>query len=342
MPQVEFSALIDAGADRAWQVVRRFGEIGAWHPQLAGSGIEGAHPQDAAGAVRWLALPDGSRVRERLLSLDDAGYVLSYGIETSPMPVDRYVATLRLLPLTGQARSVLQWSARFDLRAPDPEGVLAQAVQGIFSAGHAGLQRHLRELAPAAGRPAETHIAPVPLEKAYRLLNHGPTVLVSARHGGTDNVMAAAWACALDFAPPKLTVVLDKATRTRELVEGAGTFVIQVPTAALLELTHRVGHRSQRDEPGKLAEAGVRLFGMPGHDLPFVAGCSAWLACRVVPEPHNQQAYDLFIGEVVGAWADDRVFRDGHWHFESADPGWRSLHYVAGGRFYATGDALDA
>jgi hypothetical protein len=44
------------------------------------------------------------------------------------------------------------------------------------------------------------YIAPVPLEKAYRLINHGPTVLVSARHGGVDDVMAAAWACALDIA----------------------------------------------------------------------------------------------------------------------------------------------
>ena len=46
------------------------------------------------------------------------------------------------------------------------------------------------------------HISPVALEKAYRLLNHGPTVLVSAGHDGVDNVMAAAWACALVFAPP--------------------------------------------------------------------------------------------------------------------------------------------
>ncbi|MET0983364.1 MAG: flavin reductase, partial [Telluria sp.] len=30
------------------------------------------------------------------------------------------------------------------------------------------------------------HIQPVPLEKAYRLLNHGPTVLVSAHHDGVD------------------------------------------------------------------------------------------------------------------------------------------------------------
>jgi flavin reductase (DIM6/NTAB) family NADH-FMN oxidoreductase RutF len=188
----------------------------------------------------------------------------------------------------------------------------------------------------------DPHISPVELQKAYRLITHGPTVLVSARHGGVDNVMAAAWACALDFSPPKLTVVLDKATKTRELIEQSGAFVIQVPTAAQLQLTHEVGSKSLVSTPDKLAGAGVELFGISGHDLPFVAGCSAWLACRLVPEPHNQQAYDLFIGEVVGAWADTRVFKNGHWHFESAGPEWRSLHHVAGGHFYAIGEPMAA
>lgn len=180
----------------------------------------------------------------------------------------------------------------------------------------------------------------VSLDKAYRLLSHGPTVLVSARHEGVDGVMAAAWACALDFDPPKLTVVLDKITATRVLVEGSGQFVIQVPTAAQLELTYQVGSRSLNDEPGKLASSGVELLTLGDLDLPFVAGCSAWLACRLIEEPHNQQAYDLFIGEVIAAWADERVFRDGRWHFEDADPSWRSLHHVAGGHFYGIGEAL--
>jgi flavin reductase (DIM6/NTAB) family NADH-FMN oxidoreductase RutF len=183
-------------------------------------------------------------------------------------------------------------------------------------------------------------IAPVPLEKAYRLLNHGPTVLVSARHAGVDNVMAAAWCCALDLVPPKLTVVLDKSSATRKLVEQNGVFVIQIPTAALLKLTHAVGNVSLNEDADKLAHCGVELFGMAGVDLPFVAGCSAWLACKRIAEPHNEQAYDLFIGEVTGAWADSRVFSDGRWHFENADPALRSLHYVAGGHFYAIGEAL--
>ena len=185
-------------------------------------------------------------------------------------------------------------------------------------------------------------IAPVPLPKAYRLLNHGPTVLVSARHGSVDNVMAAAWSCALDFAPPKVTIVIDKATRTRELVEQSGRFAIQVPTVALLDATYRVGHASLKDEPAKLARSGVALFDIDDHALPFVAGCAAWLACRVIPEPHNERTYDLFIGEVVGAWADARVFSDGHWHFETAPPALRSPHYIAGGHFYAIGERLEA
>lgn len=184
------------------------------------------------------------------------------------------------------------------------------------------------------------HIAPVELRKSFRLINHGPTVLVSARHGDVANVMAAAWVCALDFAPAKLTVVLDKNTATRALVEKSGEFVIQVPNAAQLQLTQAVGSRSQSEHPGKLQECGVELFQMPDSSLPYVSGCSAWLACRLIPEVHNQQTYDLFIAEIVGAWADTRIFRDGHWQFESAGPEWRSLHHVAGGHFYAIGDAL--
>lgn len=188
----------------------------------------------------------------------------------------------------------------------------------------------------------DNHVSPVPLEKAYRLINHGPTVLVSARHAGMDNVMAAAWACGLDFDPPKLTVILDKVTTTRELIEQSGRFAIQVPTVAQMQLTYTVGNLERAKAPDKLQRAGVQWFDIDGHDLPFVAGCSAWLACRLLPEPHQQETYDLFAGEVVGAWADTRAFANGHWNYENAAPEWRSLHYIAGGQFYAIGESLRA
>lgn len=186
------------------------------------------------------------------------------------------------------------------------------------------------------------HMKAVELKKAFRLVNHGPTVLVSARHDGVDNVMAVAWCCGLDIDPPKLTVVIDKIAQTRSLIEASGRFVIQVPTVAQLSLTREVGNRSLYEEPDKLQKSGVSIFDMPGHDLPFVKGCSAWLVCELITEPHIQDAYDLFIAKVTAAWADDRAFRDGHWRFETTSPEWRSLHHVAGGHFYAIGEALSA
>lgn len=175
----------------------------------------------------------------------------------------------------------------------------------------------------------------VPLAKAYRLLNHGPTVLVSSAHGGRRNVMAAAWSMPLDFDPPKVAVVIDKATLTRELVEASGEFVLNVPSRKQAALTLAVGTQSGRDID-KFSSSGVDSVAAGAVGAPLIEGCLAWLVCRVIAEPHIQHAYDLFLGEVVAAWADPAVFSEGRWHFPDAQR--RSIHYLSGGSFFATGD----
>ncbi|MDO8345141.1 MAG: hypothetical protein Q7T48_18205 [Cellvibrio sp.] len=51
------------------------------------------------------------------------------------------------------------------------------------------------------------------------------------------------------------------------------------------------------------------------------------------------ESLDVIIGEVVAAYADAEQFIDGRWHF-SDDPQKRSIHYMAGGEFYMTGEAF--
>lgn len=187
-----------------------------------------------------------------------------------------------------------------------------------------------------------SHIQTVELSKAYRLLNHGPTVLVSAQYENEKNVMAAAWACALELVPAKVSVVLDKSTKTRELVEKSGHFILQVPTLKQLKLVQQLGSISQFNDPKKLSHCHTPLFQFEGFQLPAVEGCAAWLICEVIPEQHNQQSHDLFIGKVVAAYADDRVFRNGHWYYHEVGAEWKSLHHVAGGHYYTIGDPVDA
>ncbi|WP_373754375.1 flavin reductase family protein [Neisseria weixii] len=180
---------------------------------------------------------------------------------------------------------------------------------------------------------------PVELEKFYRLINHGPTTIVSAAADGVENAMSAAWVCALDFMPKaKISVILDKQAFTRSLVEKSGELVVQIPVVRQAELVVALGE-SRKDNPQKMDT--VERFYQNGIAAPFVKGCAAWLHCKVIPEPENHQNHDLFVCEVLSAWADDEIFSQGHWHFETADTGWRTLHYIAGGHFYAIGDAID-
>lgn len=182
------------------------------------------------------------------------------------------------------------------------------------------------------------NLVPVELPKSYLMLNHGPVTLVSSAHGGKRNVMAASWAMPLDFAPPKVAVVIDSRAFTRELVEASGQFVLCIPAKGIADQVLAVGTQSGR-EADKFAALGLR--GMPASKVqaPLIEGCVACLECKVIPEPHNEKRYDLFIGEVVAAWADPRAFKDGRWIFEDEDL--KTIHYIAGGNFFTTGEAFD-
>lgn len=191
-----------------------------------------------------------------------------------------------------------------------------------------------------------SHRRAVDLSKAYRLLNHGPTVLVSAAHGGQRNIMAAAWAMPLDFAPPKVAVVLDKATWTRQLLEASGEFALHVPTVSQVDITQALGSSSglaiaEQQGIDKFAAYGLTTFSGDVVGAPLLEGCAAWLECRLLPEAAIQSTYDLFLGEVVAAHADSRVFSEGRWHFTGHDA-LRTIHHVAGGHFLVDGDAVDA
>jgi flavin reductase (DIM6/NTAB) family NADH-FMN oxidoreductase RutF len=180
----------------------------------------------------------------------------------------------------------------------------------------------------------------VELSRAYTLINHGPTVLVTSSHGGKHNVMAAAWNMPLDFSPPKVAVVIDKNTFTRGLIEASGEFALNVPTQNLARATTAVGG-SSGSAVDKFAVESLRYFASEKIAAPLVEGCAAWLECKVIAEPEMARKYDLFLGEVVAAWADGRVFVNNRWQFDDARaPGMRSIHHIASGTYFVPGDVV--
>lgn len=190
--------------------------------------------------------------------------------------------------------------------------------------------------------PQASSFRSIPLEHASRLLNHGPTVLVTSADGTRRNVMAAAWSMPVEFVPPRIAIVIDKRTCTRELIAARGTFGICIPSAALVDLTYAVGSCTGRDVD-KFARFGIASRSGPVLGVPLIEeGCLAWLECRLIPEAHTEDAYDTCFGEVVAAAADPRAFTDGHWIFTGSEPDLRTIHHLGGGNFVQASQPLRA
>lgn len=183
------------------------------------------------------------------------------------------------------------------------------------------------------------YIKPVNLDVVYRLFNLGGTAFVQGVYDGDIDVMPASWVCPLDYQ--KMSAVIDSTHYTRKLIEKSGYMVLSIPGQGIQKEVMYLGSVSKNDNPNKIKDSGVKFFNLPDCDFPLVEGCAGWAVCKIIPEPDNQRKYDLFLGDVVAAWADERVYSNNHWHLEDGPDALRSIHYVAGGHFYSIGNRID-
>ena len=144
LQKVVRSAIIDAPIERVWAVLRDFNSHDQWHAVVAQSRIEGSERSDQVGCVRSFSLKDGNRIREQLLTLDDRQYKSTYCIVEATVPLQRYVATVTLKPVTDGNRTFWHWESSF-ATPPGMERELRDMVaQGVYEAGFANLRRHLQ------------------------------------------------------------------------------------------------------------------------------------------------------------------------------------------------------
>ena len=142
MARVYISSVIAAPASKVWERVRDFNSLPRWHPLIADSQIENGEPSDKVGCIRNFRLQNGDQIREQLLALSDYDTFCTYSILESPMPIENYVATLRLTPVSDGDRCFVEWSAEFDC-SPDVEADVSNGIAtNVFQGGFDALKRH--------------------------------------------------------------------------------------------------------------------------------------------------------------------------------------------------------
>ncbi len=149
MARAYASIILKAPVETVWSLVRDFNGLPSWAPAIAKSKIEGGLDADVVGCIRSFHTHDGTHIRERLLSLDDARYTFTYNFEKPAFPVKNYVATLRLYPVTHTDQTFAEWSATFD-EAPEDEGKYERHISNaVFATNFRSLAKILRDRKPA-------------------------------------------------------------------------------------------------------------------------------------------------------------------------------------------------
>jgi len=140
MARVYASSVIPAPASAVWSRIRDFNALPRWTPFVAESRIEQNLPSDKVGCIRNFSLKDGGRIRERLLALSDYDMSCTYAILESPMGVENYVATLRLIPITDGNTTFAEWTAEFEAEPAREDELVRTIGQGVFQAAFNSLK----------------------------------------------------------------------------------------------------------------------------------------------------------------------------------------------------------
>jgi hypothetical protein len=143
MATVEHNAVLETSAEQAWKVLSSFGGIAEWHSAIIHSEIEDGQPDSVIGAVRRLHLAGGGVIRERLLSLDNTHMSLTYEFEDSPLPLDNYRASFKVIRVSGQPQCIVEWHASFDVRDAEMTSHFEALITSLVVDGHNSLSLYL-------------------------------------------------------------------------------------------------------------------------------------------------------------------------------------------------------
>jgi flavin reductase (DIM6/NTAB) family NADH-FMN oxidoreductase RutF len=132
-------------------------------------------------------------------------------------------------------------------------------------------------------------------------------VVVGTEVNRHPNFMAVGWVTRVNFRPPMIAVALGKNHYTNAGIHTSGAFSVNVPGIDLVEKVDHCGIVSGRKED-KSALFKVITGNITG--VPMIDDCPLCMECKlvnVVDLPTNE----VFIGEIVGAYANAECCSDG-------------------------------
>jgi uncharacterized protein YndB with AHSA1/START domain len=297
------TAIIEAPVEAVWATIRDFSALSAWHPAVSQSAIEGGGDPDVVGCIRTLTLEGGATARERLLMLDDSRYTFSYNFETPAFPIENYVATVELVPVTNGDHTLAIWTGTFEER-PEDRGVYEALIStDVFAVGWAALAEQLKgaSVPPGAGprwqgfRPAKvfcSSVLPVQVDRVWAVMR--------------DFAGMADWHPDISAMAMIDGVPSDKVSGVRGFRFGEGVLEEQLTRLSDPDRSFRY-KINLSGTPWLNYHSGVRLYEVTSRDWCCGVWTADWVAApqddlHLIPFVHNdvfQRAFDTLAARII-------------------------------------------
>jgi flavin reductase (DIM6/NTAB) family NADH-FMN oxidoreductase RutF len=156
-----------------------------------------------------------------------------------------------------------------------------------------------------------------------------PISIVGAMVNGKPNYLTVAYVSMVNRQPQYIGVGLNKVHYTNAGVKESGTFSVNFPSRAAVEVTDYLGLVSGRkyDKSTK-----VETFFGKLKTAPMIKECPHNLECRLI-QTIDLPGNEFFIGEVVAAYTDEQCLTNGVPDIKKVDP-----IMLAGPQYLGTGD----
>lgn len=166
-----------------------------------------------------------------------------------------------------------------------------------------------------------------PLRNVYRLLETGPSVLVTTFYKGKANVMTMSWHTMVDFEPPVVACIMSNRNYSFEMLRKSRECVLNIPTDTLIKKVVGCGSISARSGTDKFKKFSLTPKPARTVKAPLIDECYANLECKVI-DSRLAEKYNLFFLKVTKAWVSPTTKHP------------RTLHHAGAGTFRVAGKTL--
>ena len=143
-----------------------------------------------------------------------------------------------------------------------------------------------------------------------------PVTLVGTAVQGRPNFMPVGWIARVNLNPPLIAMGLNKRHYTSSGIQENGGFSVNIPGRDLIEQTDYCGLVSGRE----VDKSGLfEIFYGELKTAPMIKQCPLCMECRLF-RTISLPSHQLFLGEIVGAYTEERYLTEGRPDIRKMDP----------------------